>query len=1037
MIEEVLKKKYKVNSYKELCDKFKEFPIYDLMVNKKFIPGGSILANIGTNLSMSNCYGWQIKEDSIPGIFDTMKEAAETFKKRGGVGLDFSVLRPKGAKVNNAAVSSTGSVSFMPLFSNMVNIIGQSGRRGALLISLDISHPDVIDFIKSKSHPEEVFGKDIFGNQPSDMSGCNISVKISDDFMSAVLSDDNWELIFNNKIYQRVKAKELFELICKQAYTSGDPGILFWDRVIENGLTSYLPEGVPVVTNPCVSYNTEILTKELGWTKIGEVENQKLTIWNGYEWSEITVKCTGHNQEMVEIEFSNGESLKCTLYHKFILIDGTKIEAKDLSVGQKLQKWEFPIIEGSLNIDRKEAYTQGFYCGYGTDAANGTKNIFLYYKKKKLQPYLLHTSSSNYGKKIYLNNGNYKGFNKDFVPNTLWTIQSRLDYLAGLIDSDGSINSKKGSVSIHSMNKDFLIKVKRMINTLGATATIALSKEACIKPMPNQKGGMKKYNCKDCYRLVISAYYVEQLVNLGLYTHRVNIGIANTNRNASRFIYIKSIKKAGIDKKVYCFNEPIKHTGVFNGIMTGQCGEISCAPYQNCLLMSFNVLAYIKDNTFDFSSFKKDIPLVVDFANWVIDNNNHPLELQEKADKFWRKIGIGITGLGDALASIGLKYSSPEARSLASKIMETLTLESMSRSVEYNMPCDALSTEEYRVKYLAQKFMMKVPKDLRNDIKKFGMRNTTFTTIPPCGTISMILGHLTSGCEPLFQREYYRKSRTTGKVHKIIHPPIVEFGIDPNAYETADEIHWKYRIAMQSALQEWTTDSISSTVNLPADTAIEDIYAIYEMAWRSDLKGITIYRDKSKDVQVLNKDNGVCLDRPLDIKYHCAPKRPKVLDCDIHFATAKGEKYVILIGKFNDKPYEVFAGLADALYIPSTCKEGEIIKNGKGKYSLKIKIRGIETEYHDIAASLMNDKERLITRLLSLGLRHGIYPKFIIEQCKKATGSLVDFGAVIARILKKYSNVLDTVEKCPECGGQITAESGCLNCKECGWSKCE
>ena len=474
---------------------------------------------------------------------------------------------------------------------------------------------------------------------------------------------------------------------------------------------------------------------------------------------------------------------------------------------------------------------------------------------------------------------------------------------------------------------------------------------------------------------------------------------------------------------------------------TNPCGEIWMPEWGNCNLSSFNLVTFVtEDNRFDWKGFRAAIPLAVRFADMVIDENTHPLKKQDEKDKFLRKIGIGITGLGDALAKMGLAYSSVEARNFAREVMKTITLVGFETSVELAKEkgcAPALETKESREEFIKQSFVNRFPEELKQDILNYGCRNTAMTSIAPTGSLSIILGNVTSGCEPLFEVEYYRKSRTTGETHKIIHPPVEKFNIPVDNYEIAPDIHWRDRVAMQAALQEWTTDSISSTVNLPSDTTVEEIKDIYKTAWEMGLKGITIYRDNSKDVQVLNKKDE-CKTRPSDILYTCAPKRPKALKCSIHRATIKGEKYIVLVGLFKDKPYEVFCGKADILYIPTTVKEGVIEKNGKGKYSLRVNIRRIETVYNNIAESLMNDKERALTRMISLGMRHGVYPKFIVDQLRKTEGSIVDFSSVIARILSKYAKDMNiTIEVCPSCGSKENLRfiEGCLKCT-CGWSKC-
>ena len=234
---------------------------------KYVIPGGSVLAGIGTDkpVSLSNCYVVDT-DDSISNIFETAKQMANIYKRRGGVGTDMSELRPRGAKVNNAANTTTGVVPFMELFSQTTNTVGQEGRRGALMISLDIRHPDSPEFAVCK--------KDL-----TKITGANISLKVNKDFMDAVekdedyilrwpvhftawLLDDKKELPYNELVevsdlqtskgyVKRVKAKELWDTIIESNWKSAEPGILFWDNIIDYDPASVYPEYRAISTNPC------------------------------------------------------------------------------------------------------------------------------------------------------------------------------------------------------------------------------------------------------------------------------------------------------------------------------------------------------------------------------------------------------------------------------------------------------------------------------------------------------------------------------------------------------------------------------------------------------------------------------------------------------------------------------------------------------------------------------------------------------------------------------------------------------------------
>lgn len=215
---------------------------YWLMEDFRFIPGGRIMHAIGNNKRVTalNCYVNVIKEDSIEAIFEWMKESARTYSLGGGVGTDISVLRPAGAPVNNAARTSTGSISFMELMSLTTGTIGQSGRRGALMITIADDHPDVLAFTKIKRNLDRV-------------RFANISVRISDAFMRAVEADQPWTLAFANeraKLERTVPAREVWRELIYGATHHAEPGVIFWDTTKRWSTSEYNGMNV-ITTNPC------------------------------------------------------------------------------------------------------------------------------------------------------------------------------------------------------------------------------------------------------------------------------------------------------------------------------------------------------------------------------------------------------------------------------------------------------------------------------------------------------------------------------------------------------------------------------------------------------------------------------------------------------------------------------------------------------------------------------------------------------------------------------------------------------------------
>jgi ribonucleoside-diphosphate reductase alpha chain len=219
--------------------------IAELIRGKRFLFGGRILANRGLDekgkkVTYSNCYVLNT-DDSIEDIYKTCSDLARTFSYGGGVGIDISKLRPKNSYVNNTAKKTSGACSFMDTFSQVTETIGQNGRRGALMLSIDCTHPELLDFIGIK-------------NDLNRVTKANISVRVSDDFMKAVVEDKEWELYFKSEheeIKKIVKAKEVFRILCENNWDYAEPGILYWSRIEDYNILSEDKEFSYAGVNPC------------------------------------------------------------------------------------------------------------------------------------------------------------------------------------------------------------------------------------------------------------------------------------------------------------------------------------------------------------------------------------------------------------------------------------------------------------------------------------------------------------------------------------------------------------------------------------------------------------------------------------------------------------------------------------------------------------------------------------------------------------------------------------------------------------------
>lgn len=248
---DIWENKYRINneSFDEWMDRVSggDAEVRKLIEQKKFLFGGRILANRGVSnnikITLSNCYCLPAPEDNLESIFDTSKGLARTFSYGGGVGVDLSKLAPSGAKIRNAAKESSGAVSFMDLYSMVTGLISQNGRRGALMLSMRCDHPDIEQFIDIK--------RDL-----SRVTKANISVRVTNDFMKAVVNDEPFELKFTREetgevISKTVNARELMMKLARNNWDMGEPGVLFWDRIESWNMLSEYDNFQYAGVNPC------------------------------------------------------------------------------------------------------------------------------------------------------------------------------------------------------------------------------------------------------------------------------------------------------------------------------------------------------------------------------------------------------------------------------------------------------------------------------------------------------------------------------------------------------------------------------------------------------------------------------------------------------------------------------------------------------------------------------------------------------------------------------------------------------------------
>ena len=457
------------------------------------------------------------------------------------------------------------------------------------------------------------------------------------------------------------------------------------------------------------------------------------------------------------------------------------------------------------------------------------------------------------------------------------------------------------------------------------------------------------------------------------------------------------------------------------------------------------------------------------------------LKVYDKASSS-RRTGLGFTALGDMLAAMGLKYDSTEALEFVEQVMFTKMKAELNCTVDLAIlrgPFKGWSREkEYaslgppdtghpQNEFYA--FLEKTYPDIVQRMYQHGRRNVSTSTAAPTGTVS-IMTQTTSGMEPLFKGISVRRVKINPNdinarvdfidelgdkwtEYPILHPKFKEwlfihtngdwdehtpidyledaFSNSPWYKSTMADIDWEKRVDMQAVVQKYTTHSISSTINLPEDISKEVVAQIYFKAWKAGLKGVTVYREGSRDGVLLSKKDK---SEETKFNYHDAIKRPKELPGEMISTSVQGEMFRVFIGFMDKKPYEVF------LY-PGEGREsakGTIVKNGRGHWHFKVKNSDTQEVVVDKdLTSKVPDELAAMTRMASTALRHGADVKYVVEQLTKSGKDITSPVKAIARVLKRYiPDGTTSTESCPECGGELIFEEGCQKCLSCGNSKC-
>lgn len=982
---------------------------YELMVSKKFIPNSPTLFNAGTRLGqLSACFVLGM-EDSIDSIMDAAKDAAIIFKSGGGIGINYSKLRPEGDIVFSTSGVASGPVSFMRIIDTVTDVIKQGGRRrGANMGILEIWHPDIEKFITAKA---------IEGH----LENFNISVMVTEDFWEHFENNEEYPLKNprNGDIWKKVNPKHIFHLIAEMAWRTGDPGLLFMNHINRRNIMKNLL-GEIRTTNPCVSGDTRILTP-YGWVRAREIFKKSIKsgfvkgveaddelIGEGgdrhaYKTKVVTligkeeVYRTLHKEKLelyipkiadawvwhigrkngLRIKTKEGYEITVTSEHKFLTQRGW-MEANKLEIGDiiELGRLHPSLLEnldiGEYNLDADVSFALGWLIGDGSfnkhyvtwfigkrdkvaeervrrgiEKLGGNPLSHTYLVDKDEYKIQYNRGTRVYKRVLELLKTYLKKSEDRELPELIWKLKlpALLSFLRGLFTADGYIDNDD-VIRLRSSSIKLLKDVQILLIGLGIASRIYERPYNRESRYTTKGVEERRYESLGYLELVISGYsrvIFKELIGFESIEKLEKLSLRKAEREKI-WATISSIEEVE-EADFYDFTVPIHHNYVGNGLLNHNCGEEPLYPYESCNLGSMNLYAFIKFDEegkayFDWDDYHKTIRLALRFLDNVIDVNKFPLRKIENNTKKTRKVGLGLMGLADTLFALKIPYNSEEGFSLMKKFAEHLTYYAMDESIELakargvfplydksgypegEMPIDGFySRDEWTLNWM----------ELRDKIIKYGIRNAEVTTIAPTGSISMI-ADTSSGIEPQFALVYEkrvtvgtffyvdieleRQLRERGLYDESILKKISENGgslqgIDEipedmkKIFVVAYDIPWWDHIRAQYEITKWICAAVSKTINMPNWVTIEDVEKAYLFAYKLGVKGITIYRDGSKGVQVLvtpSQRKG----RYIHLIENRTPEMMKNLGIEIpktgHPETVLAKKTVKVVEEFKPTP---------------------------------------------------------------------------------------------------------------------------------------
>lgn len=803
----------------ELMSKDDQKQLIQYMIEMKFIAGGRYLYYAGKPASFfNNCFVLKAEEDSREEWARLSGAATSCLMSGGGIGVDYSILRPSGRALSKTGGISSGPIPLMHIINEIGRNVMQGGsRRSAIYGSLNWQHEDIQDFLRVKDwdeHTKKHKAKDFNWHAPLDMT--NISINWDTAFIEKFCSGfTNYTIgykSFSGELPYENVPQLWYDSVLKMCQ-SGEPGhsYNFWENENDTG------------RNAPVTGSTRVLTKSYGYMDVDQIVNIPVTLWTGFNWAEnVIFKLTRKDSPLTRVRLSNGRQITCSPDHPFVVSSSKwsggkkktrliKIEARQLGPKDNIQS-DLPIIK-DLSYNNSTAYGFGFIFGDGS--LKKGKLDLSYFVENKEKPFqktvdLLNMKLSSNQRRAY------KTCDFDSKEELLDTYYKHPSFIAGWFDADGSWC--RNLLRLASSDKERLYRLQESLDYLGIKSTVRLDGKSSYKPE------------NSCYTLNVLADSFKRFKDI-IPTVRVVLDIPEEFMPyRPSEVRVQSVENLDYTEDVYCCDVGLpEHSFMAEGVIIGNCTEFTSEDDSDvCNLGSINL-----GNISDLDELRSVVSLASKFLICGTLRAELPYEKVKQVREKNRKIGLGLMGVHEWLLQRGEKY---EVTDELKSWLEVYKTESERSANEH---CD--------------RFYISRPKKYR--------------AIAPAGTIG-ILASTTSGIEPLYAVAYkrrYLEGGTRWKYQYVIDSTaqriIDEYGVSPESIETSNALttNPEQRIRFQYEIQKYVDMAISSTINLPEwgtefnNTSTAGTLADTLLYYCHGLRGITVYPNGSRGGQPLTE----------------------------------------------------------------------------------------------------------------------------------------------------------------------------------------